>query len=153
MTFLKPFQRMKWGFPGGSDRKESSCSAGDLSLIPGLGISPGEENGNPLQHSCLKNSWTKEPGGLQCMGSLRVGQDWGASTFTFTSVNEQTTYTIRSLNGYFQLNFNILGFPLSFKVYVSLSYIGQFYSMNVVTCLFYPIILQKTVSKYQYWYY
>ena len=42
-------------FPGGSDSKESACSAGDLALIPGLGRSPGEGNGNPLQYSCLEN--------------------------------------------------------------------------------------------------
>ena len=44
------------GFPGGSDSKESACSAGDLGLIPGSGRSPGEGNGNPLQYSCLENS-------------------------------------------------------------------------------------------------
>ena len=43
------------GFPGGSDGKESACSAGDLGLIPGWGRSPGEGNGNPLQYSCLGN--------------------------------------------------------------------------------------------------
>ena len=43
------------GFPGGSDSKESAHHAGDLGSIPGLGRSPGEENGNPLQYSCLEN--------------------------------------------------------------------------------------------------
>ena len=43
------------GFPGGSDGKESACNAGDLDLIPGLGRSPGEGHGNPLQYSCLEN--------------------------------------------------------------------------------------------------
>ena len=43
------------GFPGGSDSKESACNAGDLGSIPGLGRSPGEGNGNPLQYSCLEN--------------------------------------------------------------------------------------------------
>ena len=43
------------GFPGGSDSKESACNAGDLGLITGLGRSPGEGNGNPLQSSCLEN--------------------------------------------------------------------------------------------------
>ena len=43
------------GFPGGSVGKESACSAGDLGSIPGLGRSPGEEHGNPLQYSCLEN--------------------------------------------------------------------------------------------------
>ena len=42
-------------FPGGSDSKESACNAGDLVLIPGLGRSPEEGNGNPLQYSCLEN--------------------------------------------------------------------------------------------------
>ena len=40
---------------GGSDGKESACSAGDQGSIPGSGRSPGEGNGNPLQYSCLEN--------------------------------------------------------------------------------------------------
>ena len=44
------------GFPGGSDNKASACNAGDPGLIPGLGRSPGEENGNPFQYSCLEDS-------------------------------------------------------------------------------------------------
>ena len=43
-------------FPGGSDSKKPTCNAGDLGLIPGLGRSPGEGNGNPLQYSHLENS-------------------------------------------------------------------------------------------------
>ena len=42
-------------FPGGSDSKESACSAGDTGSIPGSGRSPEEGNGNPLQCSCLEN--------------------------------------------------------------------------------------------------
>ena len=45
-------------FPDGSVGKESTCSAGDtgdMGSIPGLGRSPGGENGNPLQYSCLEN--------------------------------------------------------------------------------------------------
>jgi hypothetical protein len=45
-----------FGFPGGSDGKESACNIGDLGSIPRLGRSPGEGNGNPLQYSCLENS-------------------------------------------------------------------------------------------------
>ena len=44
------------GFPDGSDGKESVCNVGDPGLIPGLGRSPGEKNGNPLQYSCLEKS-------------------------------------------------------------------------------------------------
>ena len=43
------------GFPGGSEDKASACNAGHLGSIPGLGRSPGEGNGNPLQYSCLEN--------------------------------------------------------------------------------------------------
>ena len=42
-------------FPGGSDGKESTCEAGDLGLVPGLGRSPGGGHGNPLQYPCLEN--------------------------------------------------------------------------------------------------
>ena len=41
---------------GGSNSKESACYAGDLGSILGLGRSPGEANGNPLQYPCLENS-------------------------------------------------------------------------------------------------
>ena len=41
--------------PGGSDGKASACSTGDPVSIPGLGRSPGEGNGNPLQYPCLEN--------------------------------------------------------------------------------------------------
>ena len=43
------------GFPGGSDGKVSAYHAGDPGSILGSGRSPGERNGNPLQHSCLEN--------------------------------------------------------------------------------------------------
>ena len=43
------------GLTGGSDGKVSAYNAGDLGSIPGLGRSPGEGNGNPLQYSCLEN--------------------------------------------------------------------------------------------------
>ena len=44
------------GFCGGSDGKESTCNVGDLGLTPGLGRSPGEGKGYPLQCSGLENS-------------------------------------------------------------------------------------------------
>ena len=43
------------GFSGGSDSEESACNAGNLGSIPKLGRSSGEQNGNPLQYSCLGN--------------------------------------------------------------------------------------------------
>ena len=53
-------------YPGGSSGKESACNEGDLCSIPGLGRSPGEGKGNPLQYSGLDNYWT-----VQSMGSQR----------------------------------------------------------------------------------
>ena len=47
------------GFPCSSVGKEPACSAGDPGSIPGLGRSPGEGNGNPLQYPCLENLMDK----------------------------------------------------------------------------------------------
>ena len=60
---------MTLGFPGVSDGKESTCNAGDLGSVPGLGRSLGGGHGKPLQYSCLENphgqrnlvSYTTEP--------------------------------------------------------------------------------------------
>ena len=72
---------------GGSHSKESACNVGDLGSIPGLVSSPGEGNCYPFQSSsekavaphsstlAWKIPWREEPGGLQSMGSLRVGHD------------------------------------------------------------------------------
>ena len=63
------------GFPGSSDSKVSSGNVGDSGSIPGLGRSPGEGNGNPLQYPCLENPWTEEPGRLQSTGLQRDGHN------------------------------------------------------------------------------
>ena len=63
------------GFPGGSDGKESACNAGDPGLIPGTRRSPGEENGNPLQYSCLENPMDRGAWWTTVHGSQRVGHD------------------------------------------------------------------------------
>ena len=60
-------------FPGGSDSKESACNAGDLGLIPGLERSPGEENGNLLQCSCLGNLMDRGAGIYSSCDCKKVG--------------------------------------------------------------------------------
>ena len=70
-------------FPGGSNGKESSCSVGDVGLIPRLGRSPGEGNGYPRQYSYLESPWTEEAGGSQSTESQRVGHSWTTNTFPF----------------------------------------------------------------------
>ena len=59
------------GFPGGSAGKESTCNAGDLGLIPGLGRSPGEGKGYPLQCSGLENSTDRIAHGVERAGQRK----------------------------------------------------------------------------------
>ena len=69
------------GFPGGSEVKVSAFNAGDLGLIPGLGRSPGEGNGNPLQNSCLENPMDREAWWATVHG---VAESWTQlSDFTY----------------------------------------------------------------------
>ena len=75
------------GFPGGSDGEESACNVGDQSSIPGSGRSLGEENGNPLQYSCLENPMD---GGAWQATVHRVTQSWTQlSNFIFTFSDKQ----------------------------------------------------------------
>ena len=60
---------------GGSVGKESACNAGDPGSIPGLGRSPGEGNGNPLQYSCLENPMDRGAWRTTVHGVARVGHD------------------------------------------------------------------------------
>ena len=58
--------------------KNPPANAGDIrdvGSIPGLGRSPRERNGNPLQYSSWRIPWTEEPGGLPSMGSHGVRHD------------------------------------------------------------------------------
>jgi len=57
-----------WGLPMWLSHKESACNAGDRSLIPGSGKSPGAGNGYPLHILAWEIPWTEEPGGLQSVG-------------------------------------------------------------------------------------
>ena len=65
--------KLSTGFPGGSVVGNPPANAGDTSSIPGSGRSPGGGHGSPLQCSCWRIPWTEEPGGLQFVGSQRVG--------------------------------------------------------------------------------
>ena len=64
------------GFPGSSAGKESACSAGGLGSVPGLGRSPGEGNGYPLQYSGLENS-------MDCIVHGVTKSQTGLSNFHF----------------------------------------------------------------------
>ena len=58
---VSPYMCVYMGFLDGSDGKKSACNAGDPGSIPGLGRSPGEGHGNPLQYSCLENLMVRGP--------------------------------------------------------------------------------------------
>ena len=77
-------------FPGGSDTKESTCNAGDPSLIPGWGRSPAEGNVNPLQYSCLENSmdrgaWWNAAHGVT-KNRIQLSDELTPSLFSFSHV-------------------------------------------------------------------
>ena len=67
---------------GGSDDKASVYNAGDLGSVPGLGRSPGEGNGNPLQYFCLENSMDGEALGATVLGVTE--SQTGLSDFSHT---------------------------------------------------------------------
>ena len=90
-----------WGFPGGSDSKESACKAGDPVSIPGLWRSPGEGNGNPFQFFCLEK---EEPGRLQFMQLHRLGHDCSC-TYTyianFRKIQNYNEVSLSDQNGHY----------------------------------------------------
>ena len=83
-----------WGFPMGSDSKESACRVGGPGSILGLGRSPGEGNGNPFQYSCLENPMDRG--------------DWQATvpgvTESWPQLTEQHTHTSLIYNNLAMIN-------------------------------------------------
>ena len=61
-----------WGLPWWLSGKESTCKAGNLGSIPGLGKSPGEKNGNLLQYSCLGNPMDTGAWGFTVHGAAKI---------------------------------------------------------------------------------
>ena len=81
-----------YGFPGGSDGKESACNEEDLGSVPGSGRSPGEGNSYPFQCSCLENSMDRGAWWTAVHGVARVRRDWVTNTFTCTYHSVCTHY-------------------------------------------------------------
>ena len=79
-------------FPGGSDGKASAYNLGDPGSIPGLGKSPGEGHGNPLQYSCLENPMDRGT--------------WKATVHGVAKSQTQLS------NFTFFLSFNLFGLPI-----------------------------------------
>jgi len=70
------------GLPCGSAGKEHACDGRDLGSVPGLGRSPGEGKGYPLQYPCLENPMDRGPGRWQPRWSQGVWHDWATGTHT-----------------------------------------------------------------------
>ena len=85
LNTVKDIQFLLRGFPGGSEVKASACNAGDLGSIPGLGRSPGEGNGSPLQYSCLENPMDGGAWWATVQGVAK--SQTGLSDFTFFSLS------------------------------------------------------------------
>ena len=102
-----------WGFPGGSIGKDSACRAGDLSLIPWSGRSPGEGSSYPLQFSGLENS-----------------MDRGAWQATTSGVSKNWTQLI-------DFHFHIEIHPISHTLYTKL------FSFIFVSSVYFYILIIK----------
>ena len=126
------------GFPGGSDPKESACNAGYLCWEDPL------ENHTATHSSILawRISWTEKPGGLQSMGSQRVGHDWVTSlSFFHLQTKKYMVLLMRNCEEvklvfkYWDLNtlkFNhILNSKSSFEIVPEINYMKDFFLINV----------------------
>ena len=85
-----PHLKIGSSFPGVSEVKASACKAEDLGSIPGLGRSPGEGNGNPLQYSCLENPMDR--GAWRATVHGVTESQTRLSNFTFTPASKQILY-------------------------------------------------------------
>ena len=84
------------GFPHGSVSKESACNAEDLGLIPRLGRSPRDGNGDPLQYSCLENLISRGAWQATVHGVKRVGHDLATKPPPYNSIPEKLTTQSKS---------------------------------------------------------
>ena len=90
-------------FPGGSEDKASACNAGDPGLNPGLGRSPGEGNGNPLQYSCLENPMDRGDWRATVHGVAKSWTRLSDFTHTLYAGQEATLRTGHGTPDWFQI--------------------------------------------------
>ena len=136
------------GSPGGSAGTEPACNAGDLGSIPGLGRSPEEGKGYPLQYSGLENS-------MGSMGSQRVSHDW--ATFTFCPPHSNTGILWKSTLDHATLELRLcLGSHLTLeaKAFSSSqilmpSWVSQFHFPLTVLVFFTHLVLPASLQTRQ----
>ena len=127
------------GFSGGSDGKESACNTGDPGSVPGLGRSPGEGNGHPLQYSCLEESHGQRS--LRVMGSQRVRHDWETNTELGIGLQKEIRHNPYPVSQWFQAS----GIKRSPEYWCSLPFLSTSFNTcdpstatPAVTCLCWP---------------
>ena len=101
-------------FPGGSEDKVSACNAGDLGSICGLGRSPGEGTGNPLQYSCLENPTDRGARWATVHGVAESRTRLSYFTFTFLVVQRRWSHLKDDLHVY-----NFVNIPSPLDLYTN----------------------------------
>ena len=127
------------GFSGGSDGKESACNTGDPGSVSGLGRSPGERNGHPLQYSCLEESHGQRS--LRVMGSRRVRHDWETNTLLGIGLQKEIRHSPYPVSQWLQAS----GIKRSPQYWCSLPFLSTSFNTRdpstatpPVTCLCWP---------------
>ena len=114
-------------FLGGSDGREFTCNAGDLSSIPGLGKSPGEGNGYPLQYSCLGNPKDRGAWWATVHGVTKSLTQLSKHTHTHTHTHTQThTYRL--------------------EMYYYFSYLSEWYIKAHYLKIHHPVYFQELIN-------
>ena len=110
---------MIWGFPGGSDGEESTCSVGNLGSVPRLGRFPGEGNRYPLQYSDLENSIDR--GAWQAtVHGVTKSRTW-LSDFHFSWLKKKDTMILK-LSHHFAID-SVLNMFIVLQLIVSFEYV------------------------------
>ena len=112
-------------FPGGSEDKASAFHVGDPGSIPGLGRSPGERNGNPLQYSCLENFMDRGAWQATVHGVAKVRHDWESSLWLNIDFDEFFFFSLCSLPN--------LQYKGSYFLHIWSPYIGKILFIDRIT--------------------
>ena len=122
------------GFPGCSADKESACNVGDLSLSVGLGRSPGEGIGYPLQYYGLENSGLYSPWGCKELDTA----EWLLLSLSLPKTH-LTSHSRMSGSGWLTYNFNITLYLLSSSKDDDLGPSDSLWSINLCGWTFSPL--------------
>ena len=134
-------------FPGGSDSKESACNAGDPGSVPGLGRSPGEGNGYPLQYTCLENSMDRGASQATIHGVTKNRKWLSISHFHFTFKGKGECvwpvhgllhggHPLYTLKGQHNSRMYFLGLPLQLKsIWSAVTYTTPYLKIRITVSL------------------